>query len=160
MSALAVTAIVLGTLGVLNCFVPRLCGVLYSFAGLLIAWFAGAPYVDGGVIVFWFVAAVLVVGIDIFSSCEKALTRMGNSYIVVGAIVGTLLGYVVAPTAASIITGSVIGTVLGALAFRSTPRGPKTLPFFSPNFINFLCSNGLRAVVTCSICGITVASVL
>ncbi len=160
MSALAITAIVLSALGVLACFVPRLPGVVSSYAGMSCAWFAGAPYIDGSVLVFWFVAAALVIGIGIFAPKEKALARAGNPYVVVGAVAGALLGYVAAPTSASIITGSAIGALLGALAFRSTPRGPKTIPLFSPVFVNFMCSTGLRAVVACSICGITVAAVL
>ncbi len=160
MSALAITAIVLCALGVLACFVPRLPGVVLSYAGMSCAWFAGAPYIDGSVLVFWFVAAVLVVGIGIFTPRRDAVIRSGNPYVTVGGIAGALLGYVAAPTSASIISGSALGAVLGALAFRSTPAGRGHLPVFSPTFINFLCDTGLRAVVSCSICGITAASVL
>ena len=158
MSVLAIIAIVLCAFGVLACFVPRFPAVLASFAGLSCAWFAG--HFDGATILFWGIAAALVLGIGVFAPREKALTRRGNPYIVVGAIAGTLVGFVAAPTVAAVITGSVIGAALGALAFRSTPRGPRSLPLFAPVFINFLCSMGLRAVVACSICGITVATLL
>jgi len=173
MSILAISALILGALGVLACFVPRLPGVLASYAGLSCAWFAGADCVDGSVLMFWFVAVAivlgimflfvavaLVLGIRAFAPCGASWTRRGNPYVAVGVIVGSLLGYVSAPTEAAVITGGVIGAFLGALAFRSTPLGPKEVPVFSPDFINFLGVDGLRAVVTCSICGIIAASIL
>ncbi len=160
MSILAISALILGALGVLACFVPRLPGVLASYAGLSCAWFAGADYVDGSVLMFWFVAVALVLGIRAFAPCGASWTRKGNPYVAVGVIVGSLLGYVSAPTEAAVITGGVIGAFLGALAFRSTPLGPKEVPVFSPDFINFLGVAGLRAVVACSICGIIAASIL
>ena len=154
MSVLAISALILGALGVLACFVPRLPGVLASYAGLSCAWFAGADYVDGSVLMFWFVAVALVLGIRVFAPCGASWTRRGNPYVAVGVIVGSLLGYVSAPTEAAVIT------CWGALAFRSTPLGPKEVPVFSPDFINFLGVAGLRAVVACSICGIIAASIL
>ena len=160
MSALTITAIVLCALGVAASFSTRLPAVLASYAGLLCAHFAGAVYVDGSVLVFWAVATVLVLGLGYFNAGRVALMRPGNSYILTAAIAGTLLGFLVAPTAAALIGGSAIGAVLGAIAFRSTPRGPRALPLFSPVFINFMCASGLRAVVACSICGITVASLI
>ena len=160
MSVLAISALILGALGVLACFVPRLPGVLASYAGLSCAWFAGADYVDGSVLMFWFVAVALVLVIRAFAPCGASWTRRGHPYVAVGVIVGSLLGYVSAPTEAAVITGGVIGAFLGALAFRSTPLGPKEVPVFSPDFINFLGVAGLRAVVACSICGIIAASIL
>lgn len=158
MSVLSIIAIVLCAIGVLGSFAPRIPAVTAAFAGLLCAWLDG--HFDGATILFWGIATLLVLGIGFFATLEKGLTHRGNPYIVTGAIAGTLVGFVSAPTVAAVISGSAIGAVLGAIAFRSTPRGPRSLPLFAPVFINFLCAMGLRAVVACSICGITVATVI
>lgn len=160
MSILAITAIALCALGVLACFTPRLPAAVPAYAGLLCAYMAGARYIGVGVLVFWGIAALIVIAIGRLAPSRTPFGAAGNTYVTVGAIAGTLLGYLWAPTAAAVITGSAAGAVLGALAFRSTPAGPRKLPLFSPHFINFLCATGLRAVVACSICGITVASLI
>lgn len=160
MSILAITALALGALGVLACFTPRLPSVVPAYSGMLCAYMAGARYIGAGVLVFWAIAAIIVIAIGRFAPVRMPFGRAGNTYVAVGAIAGTLLGYLTAPTAAAVIMGSAGGAVLGAIAFRSTPAGPKHLALFSPVFINFLCAAGLRAVVTCSICGITVAALL
>lgn len=160
MSVLAIVAIVLAIAGVAACFVRRVPAVVLSYAGLLCVYFTHTPLVDSSMLVFWGIAVLLVLGISYMVPPQPDIALVGRAYVSVGAVAGSLLGFLVAPTVAAVILGGVVGALLGATAFRSTPRGPKNLSLFSSEFINFVCSAGLLAVVACSICGITAASVL
>ncbi len=158
LTPLAIIAIVLAALGAALLFVPRVPAALISFAALLSAYFSGASYVGTHVTIYWGIATAIVLGLRIL---QPKLTQGGggHGYICGGAITGSLLGYLLSPTAASMILCSALAAFFGAAAYMRTPRSPR-MAINSPAFLSYLAGAGLPAVVTAVMSAIAVMAVL
>lgn len=159
LTTLQILSISAAAIAVIACFFPRIPSVLAAWLGLLLAHFAGAPYVTGNVLLFWGIASAIVLMLNVLQPKALVLTRAGQTHIVAGAIAGTALGYACAPVVAAIIIGAIAGAFLGAVAFMTLPGGPKA-KIGSPEFLQYLCAKGLPAVVCCSQAAIVLAAVL
>lgn len=137
---------------------PRFPAALVAYAALTCANFAHAPYITSGVLIFWAVATALVIGIRVLQPALSTVSN-GNGYVATGAIAGTLLGYVMSPTAASMIVCSAAGAFFGAVAYMSTPKSPR-LNVATSLFLSYLCAKGLPAVVCSVMAAIATMSLL
>lgn len=161
MNALAIITIIMCIVGTVATYVPRLPAVIASYAGLVCAWAANGHGIDTTTLIFWGIAVALVLGIGYLSPYRTIPQAIaGNAYVCTGAIVGTLLGFIATPTAAAIIVGGATGAFIGALTFRQLNANLRAMGVLSTSFVNFTAYCGLRAVVACSLCGISLASIL
>lgn len=119
-----------------------------AFAGMCLITLGNPGVARPMMLIFWGIAAVLVVAVNYMLPPTVADGRMGIGYIAGGALLGTLVGYLIGPGA--MVLCDVIGVFLGALAFSRTPRG-RHLDFPSSKFIQYLCAKGLPAAVTLAI---------
>ena len=156
-TALSIISLILSLAAVVAMFVPRLPAAIAAFAALVCAHFGGALYINEKILIFWGVATVIVLGLRMLQPKAIVLAKGGQAYVAVATIAGTLLGYTVAATAATIIIGGAIGAFIGALAYMRTPASPQ-LPLASQSFVEFLSAKGLPALVTASMVAITIAS--
>lgn len=158
-TALSIITIILSLAAVVAVFVPRVPAVAAAYAALVCAHFAGAIYVDAKILIFWGVATAIVLGLRLLQPKALVMTPKGQPYVALAVIAGTLIGYMIAPTAASLILCGAIGAVLGAMAFMLTPAGPR-FPVASRRFVEYLCAKGLPCVVAVSMAAIAVASLI
>ncbi len=158
MTILVVTTIILAALGAIGVFIPMVPTVILSYAALLCGHFIGAIYIDTKVLIFWGVASAIVLGLRTLQR-RLALMTSGNAFVSGGAFVGTVLGYMIAPTASAMILGGIVGSFLGAMAYMRSPGSPR-LPIASRGFLDFLCVKGLSATVTLTMSAISLICVL
>lgn len=158
-SILPILSLFLAGIAVGGSFVPRFPAALAAYAALSLAGFARAPYVTQNVLIFWGVATAIVLAMRIFQPKALTDTPHGHAYVAGATIAGTLVGFAITPSAATLILGAAIGAFLGTLAYMRTPAGPKFAIASSP-FVQYLCAKGLPDVITCVMAAIVIASTL
>ena len=131
---------------------------LTAYAGLLLLHFFGCINLTDSSLAFWGVASLLASSIAILSPrSEPGGSRHGNSYLLLGAAAGLLVGMSID---ASVMTlSAIIGTILGQLFYCQTPTG-KWVKFSFHIFIRYLCSVGLKIIVSIAIAGVAVMGFL
>ena len=120
---LALVAIVAFAItGIIATYFPRVpAAVASAFASMVTAHFASAtPATE--TLLFWAVASTIAAGIRYLHGGR----RNGNGYVATGTLAGTLLGYLISPTAASLICGGAAGAILAAIAYVRTPAEKKS----------------------------------
>lgn len=152
----AVICILLLAIGACLTFYSATYGAVVAFLGLCAAGLIHGVVLGVPVYIFWGVAIAIIVALGFILPRAVTSSRVGVTYIVMGALAGMLVG--LALSHAAMIIGSVIGALLGGVAFARTPAG-KALTFPSPRFWNYLCAKGLPAVISFAIIG-TVIPVL
>lgn len=158
-TALQILTLCLSVIALAACFVPRIPAALIALGGMVCAHFTAAHYPDTAMLIYWGVSTLIILGLRLLQ--PKALTALsvGLPYVAGGAIIGTVLGFLVKPSPALIILGSAIGAFLGTVAFMRTPKGLKMSPA-SKEFVDYLAAKGLPVVVASSMSAITIAAVL
>ena len=156
---LEIIAFVLAGMGVGGSFLPRFPGAVCGYAAMVCMYFTGNVYYSGKVMIFWAVATVIVLGLNMLQPRALTMARQGHAYVSGGALVGVVLGYLVAPMASAIILGGAVGAFFGAFAYMRTPKSPR-FDVTSSEFVQYLCAKGLPCVVTMSMAALTVASAL
>ncbi len=157
--AFIITTNILAAMGIIAMFVPRLPAAIVSYVALICAHFAGATYVDSKTIIFWSLATLIVLGLRFLQPESVVMTRKGHAYVAIGAITGAILGYATTATASSIIIGSAIASFFGGTIYMRTPASQR-YAINSPQFLEFIAAKSLPAIVTVSMCAISVASVI
>lgn len=125
-------------------------GAVVAFLGLCAAGLTPGVDLGAAVYIFWGIAIAIVVALGLILPRAVTASRLGVTYIVMGALAGMLVG--LALSHAAMIIGSVAGALLGGVAFARTPAG-KALTFPSARFWNYLCAKGLPAVISFAIIG-------
>ncbi|MDE6395020.1 MAG: hypothetical protein K2K77_06735 [Duncaniella sp.] len=147
---IAVISILLLVIGAGLTFYSATYGAVVAFLGLCAVGLIPGVELGVPVFIFWAVAIAIVVTLGFILPKAVTASRLGVTYIVMGALAGMLVG--LALSHAAMIIGSVIGALLGGVAFARTPAG-KALTFPSPRFWNYLCAKGLPAVISFAIIG-------
>ncbi|MEZ3521006.1 MAG: hypothetical protein K1V78_05870 [Muribaculaceae bacterium] len=153
MSILDFATIAFAITGIIATYFPRVpAAVASAFASMVTAHFASAtPATE--TLLFWAVASTIAAGIRYLHGGR----RNGNGYVATGTLAGTLLGYLISPTAASLICGGAAGAILAAIAYVRTPRGEK-IDIHSRQFADFVGSRALPAIITCTMAAIALSS--
>lgn len=146
---------------VITSYLPRIPAVLPAYAGMLVLYFSGfASFMLGAdALWFWGIASVLVLGLDYMLPREVTRSSAGVPFIVTGAIAGMAVGIALS-TVASVIIATAAGAFFGAIAYANTRAGREIMTFPSRQFFNWFAAKALRAIVTLSITGISLACLL
>lgn len=147
MTILIIGAIVLLIIALVASFKGYGWTAVVAFIAL---WLVGA---SGAVLTTWGITSFLVWGLTVILPQSVAGSSRGQGYVVIGAIVGTILGLLIGYGGPVI--GAVTGTIFGGVAYGLTPDG-RALGFPSTQFFNYLAAKGFPAAVTMSIIGETV----
>ena len=147
---IVVICILLLVIGAGLTFYSTTYGSVVAFLGLCAVGLIPGVELSAAVYIFWAVAIVIVVALGFILPRAVTSSRLGVTYIVMGALAGMLVG--LALSHAAMIIGSAVGALLGGVAFARTPAG-KVLTFPSPRFWNYLCAKGLPAVISFAIIG-------
>lgn len=139
-------------------FFPRIPAVIPGYVGMLILSLGDCIYVTNSSLIFWGAASVLVVINHYLLPPPIRSTGVGVGYISGGALAGLMVGLTLY-NQASLVGGAVLGAVLGAIAFSRTASG-RVLGFPSLKFFNYLGAKGIPPVVTLSMVGIALASLI
>ena len=131
---------------------------LTAYVGLLLLYFSECINLTDNSLLFWGIASLLASGIAILSPRKEPNGgRHGNRYLLLGATAGLLVGMSID---ASVMTlSAIIGTILGQLFYCRTPSG-KWIKFSFHIFIRYLCSVGLKIIVSIAIAGVAVMGFL
>lgn len=148
MTDITIISLVLAALGAIAIFIPVVPAVLFSYAALICAHFAGASYINANILIFWGIASLIIIGLR-FLQRDYARTTKGNAYVAAGALIGTLLAYFISSMSASYIIGGAVGSFLGALAYVRL-LGVPSFSITSRRFIDYVCVKGLSDTVTLS----------
>lgn len=124
-----------------------------AFGGMVLCALGNPGVARPLMLIFWGIAAGIALAINLTLPRRVALSRTGVGYIAGGAVLGTVVGYLLGMSA--MVLCDVIGVCLGALAFSRTPAG-RTLEFPSSKFIQYLCAKGLPAAVTLAVAAFSV----
>ena len=129
-----------------------------AYAGMLVLHLCGYINLVDSSLAFWGIAALLACGIALLSPREEpGGAGKGNLYLLLGAVAGLLVGMSID---ASVMTlSAIIGTILGQLFYCQTPTG-KWVKFSFHIFIRYLCSVGLKIIVSIAIAGVAVMGFL
>ncbi len=127
-----------------------------AMAGLLLAYFAGAP-IGVEALIFWLVALVIVLALNYMLPAAVSTTGRGVGYIAGGTLAGLFVGVLISPS--WLVLGGIIGAIFGGIAYALTPAG-KVLRFPSSVFLNYLCAKGLPAVVNLTVAALIVNAAL
>lgn len=137
-------------------FVPTGWACVVAYVGLLLMGVATPLEVPGATLWFWGFAALFGLAIGIMAR-PKRFEGRGTAYVTTATLAGALVGMLVG--SAGLIVGACVGAFCGALAFSNVPRG-RQLRFPSSDFVQYLCSQGLPAVVTMCIVGLGIAALI
>lgn len=152
-------ALILSMISILSSFVPRFPACVLAFSSLLMLHYSGNESIASSTLIYWALATAIVLGLDYLQPRALMATNRGHAYVVGGAIVGTLLGFLISATSGAIILGAAVGAFLGTTAYMRTPKGPH-FNIASDEFIQYLCAKGLPAVVTSSMAAISIVTKL
>ena len=155
---LMVIGAILLAIATVAAFFPRFHSVVIAFAGMLILRWAGAVVFPSSTLIFWGAAALLVVVNHYMLPTPIRNTGSGLGYMAGGALAGLAFGMTLYEQA-SIVGGAVLGALLGAIAFSRTAAG-RPMNFPSSKFFNYLGAKGMPVVVTLSIVGLSLASLI
>lgn len=144
--ALSVAAILLSLIGIIGCIVPALPGTLFSYAGLLCAYFCSYSTISGTAIWLWLAAAIVVTAADYFLPAWMTRRFGGSRAGAVGATVGVFAGFFFFPPV-GIILGPFFGAVLGEL-LNDKQEVAKAFRVGVGSFLSFVVGTGLKLIVS------------
>lgn len=151
-TVLLITGALLMCAATVLAFRPVIPAAVVAYAGMMLMRWSGYAVVSDQTTVFWGAAALIVLVIASLSPAGRRRPYTSAAYIAAGTLAGTVVGLIASRTA--MIAGACVGAFLGELAYSRTPAGrTDTTPM-----IRTLCADGLPAVVTFCITGLTLWS--
>lgn len=156
MTSPEILSLVLAFCAVIGAFMPRVPSAIVAYLSLLPLVAHTVPG-QSRTLIFWGIAAAIASVIQYWGGRQRAGT--GRWYVVCGALIGVLLGYLLSPTQGMVIVGSAFGALLGGVAYLRTPQS-RRLGEGAADFASFIAWLGLPAVVTFSVCAISLSSIL
>lgn len=152
-----ILSILLAGIAIVLAYMSRWEALAIAWAALACAIFSHLLTLGVSAVVFWGIATALVMGIYAMLPAEVRKAKAGVPYLCTGALVGAVLGMIVA-TQAAIILGCAIGIVLGAIAFGR--MGGKALGYPSKKFFNYALAKGFQALVVFSMLGLLLCGLI
>lgn len=142
---LAISALLLATLGIVGCIVPMIPGNALGYIGLLLLACTGFAEIDTASLLLWGVATLAVTAADFYLPAWMTRRFGGSRAGAVGATVGVFAGFLLFPPF-GILFGPFFGAVLGELTHdkRDTARALRS-GFGS--FLAFVVGTGLKLFV-------------
>ena len=112
MDVLEILAIICTLVGVIGCVVPILPGVPICYVGMLLCYWAGAPFTTSQ-LVLWAVVAVAVTLLDNFLPAVMTDKFGGSKAATRGSMIGIIVGFFAGPL--GLILGPFFGAVIGGI---------------------------------------------
>lgn len=160
LTPLSIIAVILGTVALVACYIPRIPASIVAFAALVFAYLGKAGgAVTGEVLVFWGAATAIVLGLRFLQPRGLLAMRAGTAYISTGSIAGAAIGFAISPTTAAVILGCVAGAFLALTAYMRTPGSPRLAVASSP-FLQYYCAKSFPIIIAVSMAAIALSSVL
>lgn len=140
--ALSIAAFVLSIVGIAGCIIPGLPGSIFSYAGLLCAYFTSYSTISTTALLVWLAVAVVVSVLDYFLPAWMTRRFGGSRAGAIGATAGVFVGFFIFPPV-GIILGPFAGAVIGELI--NDHRNPsKALLVGIGSFVAFVAGTGIK----------------
>lgn len=140
--ALSVAAFLLSIAGIIGCIVPALPGVVFSYAGLLCAWFTSYSHMSAASLWIWLAITVAVSVADYFLPAWMTRRFGGSRSGAIGATIGVFAGFFIFPPL-GIILGPFAGAVIGEL-LNDRRDFPKAVLVGFGSFLSFVVGTGIK----------------
>lgn len=150
MTLLAVLAIIAGIIGIVGSVVPGLPGPPVSWAGMLLAYFAGGTASGGNtmslaLLIVWLVVTIVVSVLDYVIPAKFTKLTGGSKAASAGALVGLVVGIFLTPV--GMILGSLIGAFLAEMFIEDKGASASLKSAFGA-FLGFICGTGLKLIAS------------
>lgn len=142
MDILEILAIICTLVGVVGCVAPVLPGVPICYVGMLLCYWAGAPFTTSQ-LVLWAVVAVAVTLLDNFLPAVMTNKFGGSKAATRGSMIGIIVGFFAGPL------GLILGPFFGALIGELTHNGSDSARAFKVafgSFVAFICGTGIKLI--------------
>lgn len=143
---LSILAFALSIAGIIGCIVPALPGTVFSYAGLLCAYFCSYSQISASALWIWLAIAVAVTAIDYVLPAWMTKRFGGSRSGAIGATAGVFAGFFFFPPV-GIILGPFAGAVLGEL-MNDRDDVPKAFRVGVGSFLSFVVGTGIKLVVS------------
>lgn len=143
---LSILAVLFGIAGIIGSIVPIIPGVIFSYAGLLCAYFTSGSQMSSTVIWIWLAISVVVLVVDYF--LPGYLTKLfgGSRAAVWGATAGMIVGLFYSPPL-GLIVGTFLGAVIGELIHDRNNLG-RAFKSGVGAFLSFIVGTGIKLMTT------------
>lgn len=140
---LIIIALVLGIVGLAGVIVPVLPGTIFSYAGLLCAYFVTDTIVTPALLIIWGIISVLAIVLDYILPGYFSKLFGGTKAGITGATVGMFLGFLFGPL--GIIFGPFVGAVAGEKIAGQIPFDQALKVGFG-SMLSFVVGTGIKLV--------------
>lgn len=144
-TALAIAALLLGVVGIIGCVVPVLPGLIFSYAGLLCAFFCEKSDISTSAIWIWLAITIAVSVADYFFPAYLTRKFGGSRAASVGATIGLVVGVFFTPI--GMILGTFLGSVIGEL-IHDRSDAVQALKSGVGSFFSFIISTGVKITIS------------
>ncbi len=143
--ALSILALLLSLLGIIGAIMP-IPGVVFSYLGLVCAYFCSYSTLTPRVLIVWAVVSIIVSVVDFLLPPYFAKRFGGSRYGIIGSTVGIFAGFLFFPPV-GIILGPLFGAVLGELLHDKSDID-KAIKVGLASLLSFLFGVGIKLVAT------------
>lgn len=136
---------------------PYLPSSLFAYGAIWLFDSGNVVYFSSQFLMSWGVITLISIVLDIMQPDKRWQPVTGSMYLVVGAVMGSMLGICVGDY--WLIPGCIVCTALGAFAYSRTPGG-KFLSLSRSTFIQYFCAYGFRVIVSIAMIGIIIGALV
>lgn len=137
----------LSILGIIGCIVPMIPGTVFSYLGLLCAFFCSSSTLSTTSLLIWLAISLVAMAADYYLPAVMTKRFGGSKSGAVGATVGVFAGFFLMSPFLGVILGPFFGAVIGELLHdKSDPAKALVVGFGS--FASFIVGTGLKLIVS------------
>lgn len=147
---LSIGALLCAILGIVGCIVPVIPGTIFSYAGLLCAYYTSYSQITPLALWVWLAIALFVTLADYILPAWMTKRVGGSRAGAIGATVGVFAGFIILPPFIGLILGPFIGAVAGEL-LNDKNNFEKALRVGFGSFLSFIVGTGIKLITACGI---------